>query len=93
MRDIVEQLETLLDSERGLRMLFDEHRESRADRALRIVDLSDAPVRPMGVEQSNSTIVLDGSRPHRRLDRCPITVHGLAMYLGKGQIEAAKENT
>ena len=44
MRGTVEQLETLLDSEGGLRMLFDEHRETRADRALRIVELSDAPV-------------------------------------------------
>ena len=44
MRDTVEQLEALLDSESGLRMLFDDQRESRADRALRIGELSDAPL-------------------------------------------------
>ena len=44
MRGTVEQLETLLDSEGGLRMLFDGERENRADRALRIVEISDAPL-------------------------------------------------
>src|SRR5918993_289216 len=44
MRGTVEQLETLLDSERGLQMLFDEQRESRADRAIGIDQISDAPL-------------------------------------------------
>jgi hypothetical protein len=43
MRGIVEQLETVLDSEGGLRMLFDEFRENR-DRVLRIAEISDAPL-------------------------------------------------
>jgi len=33
MRSTVEELETLLDSERGLQMLFDDQRKSRGDRA------------------------------------------------------------
>ena len=44
MRETVEQLETVLDSESGLRMLFDDQRENGTDRAWRIVELSDAPV-------------------------------------------------
>ena len=44
MRDFVEQLETLLDSERGLQMLFDADRSSRADRALKIREMSDSPL-------------------------------------------------
>jgi hypothetical protein len=44
MRGTVEQLETLLDSESGLRMLFDDQRENRTDRALRIAEVSDAPL-------------------------------------------------
>jgi hypothetical protein len=44
MRETVEQLETLLDSESGLRMLFDDQREDRTDRAVRIVEISDAPL-------------------------------------------------
>jgi Calcineurin-like phosphoesterase len=44
MRGTVEQLETVLDSESGLRMLFDEQRENRADRALRILEISDTPL-------------------------------------------------
>ena len=44
MRGTVEQLETLLDSESGLRMLFDDQRETRTDRALRIAETSNAPL-------------------------------------------------
>ena len=44
MRETVEQLETVLDSESGLRMLFDDQRESRADRAWRIAEIPDAPL-------------------------------------------------
>ena len=44
MRETVEQFETLLDSESGLRMLFDDHRENRTDRAVRIAEISDAPL-------------------------------------------------
>ena len=44
MRGTVEQLETQLDSEAGLRMLFDDHREHRADRALKIAEISDEPL-------------------------------------------------
>jgi hypothetical protein len=44
MRGTVEQLETLLDSESGLPMLFDDQRENRADRVLRIAEISDAPL-------------------------------------------------
>lgn len=44
MRDTVEQLETLLDSESGLDMLFDDQREHRTNRALKIGTVSDAPL-------------------------------------------------
>ena len=44
MRGTVEELETVLDSEIGLRMLFDDQRENRNDRALRIAEISDAPL-------------------------------------------------
>ena len=44
MRETVEQLETMLDSERGLRLLFDEQREDAGDRVLRIAEIDDAPV-------------------------------------------------
>ena len=44
MRRTVEQLETVLDSESGLRMLFDEQRENRADPALKILAISDTPL-------------------------------------------------
>ena len=44
MRAIVEALEAQLDSERGLPMLFDGERESDSDRALKITDISDAPL-------------------------------------------------
>jgi hypothetical protein len=44
MRATVEGLETLLDSESGLRLLFDDQRENRTDRALRIGEISDAPL-------------------------------------------------
>ncbi len=44
MRQTVEGLEALLDSERGARMLFDEHRESASDRALKVADLTDEPL-------------------------------------------------
>lgn len=44
MRAIVEELETRLDSEKGLRLLFQDARASSADRALRIAELSDAPL-------------------------------------------------
>ena len=44
MRATVEGLETMLDSERGLRMLFDDYRENPADRALRITEMSDLPL-------------------------------------------------
>lgn len=44
MRGTVEQLETLLDSESGLPMLFDDQREHRSDRAPKIVEMSDAPL-------------------------------------------------
>lgn len=44
MRGTVEGLETLLDSEAGLRMLFDDQRENRSDRALRIAEIDDAPL-------------------------------------------------
>ncbi len=44
MRATVEQLETVLDCERGLRLLFDEWREHRADRVLKIGELSDDPL-------------------------------------------------
>ena len=44
MRGTVEQLETRLDSESGLPLLFDDQRENRTDRALRIAEISDAPL-------------------------------------------------
>jgi hypothetical protein len=44
MRATVEQLETLLDSESGFPMLFDDQRANQADRALRIVEISDEPL-------------------------------------------------
>ena len=44
MRETVERLEAVLDSESGMRMLFDDHRENRSDRALRLTQLSDEPL-------------------------------------------------
>lgn len=44
MRGTVEQLETMLDSECGLPMLFDDSRENRADRVLKLADLPDDPL-------------------------------------------------
>ncbi len=44
MRQTVERLEALLDSESGMRMLFDDHRETSSDRALRLAQLSDEPL-------------------------------------------------
>lgn len=44
MRETVERLEALLDSESGTRMLFDDHRESRSERALKLAELSDEPL-------------------------------------------------
>ena len=44
MRGTVEQLEARLDSESGAQMLFDDQRESSGDRALRLAELSDAPL-------------------------------------------------
>ena len=44
MRNTVEQIETMLDSESGLRLMFDDHRETAADRALRIGEITDAPL-------------------------------------------------
>ena len=44
MRGTVEELETRLDSESGLQLLFDEQRANSADRALRIAELSEAPL-------------------------------------------------
>lgn len=44
MRATVEQVEALLDSEGGAQMLFDDHREHPSDRALRLRDVSDAPL-------------------------------------------------
>lgn len=44
MRETVEQLETRLDSEGGLPMLFDDQREHRGDRALKVVEVEDAPL-------------------------------------------------
>ena len=41
MRGTVEQLETRLDSESGLPMLFDDQRETRTDRVLRIAEVSE----------------------------------------------------
>ncbi|MBA3404718.1 MAG: hypothetical protein H0U13_08560, partial [Gemmatimonadaceae bacterium] len=44
MRDTVERLESLLDSETGALMLFDEHRQSGSDRAIAVAELSDEPL-------------------------------------------------
>jgi len=44
MRATVEQLEAMLDSERGAQLLFDDQRQSSADRALRLAELSDQPL-------------------------------------------------
>ncbi|MBA3346417.1 MAG: metallophosphoesterase [Gemmatimonadales bacterium] len=44
MRATVEQLEALLDSESGAHMLFDDQRDGSADRALKLAELSDAPL-------------------------------------------------
>ena len=44
MRATVEQLETRLDSESGLQMLFDDQRANRADRAVRIAEMAEAPL-------------------------------------------------
>jgi hypothetical protein len=44
MRATVEQLEAMLDSERGARMLFEDQRDRRADRAVKIAELSDDPL-------------------------------------------------
>jgi hypothetical protein len=44
MRDTVERIEALFDSESGAQMLFDDHRESRSDRALRLAHISDEPL-------------------------------------------------
>lgn len=44
MRDTVEKLEALLDSETSERMLFDDQRESVSDRAIKLSNVSDAPL-------------------------------------------------
>lgn len=44
MRETVERLESVLDSECGLSMLFDDHRENASDKALLLGDLSDEPI-------------------------------------------------
>ena len=44
MRNTVEGIEAALDSEAGLRLMFDDHRATPADRALRIADVPDAPL-------------------------------------------------
>jgi len=44
MRATVEQLEALLDSERGVHMLFDDQRDDSSDRALKLAEVSDAPL-------------------------------------------------
>ncbi len=44
MRETVEQLEALLDSTSGMRMLFDDDRENSSDRALKVTQLADAPL-------------------------------------------------
>ena len=44
MRETVERLEALLDSESSTRMLFDDYRENSSDRALRLAQLSDEPL-------------------------------------------------
>lgn len=44
MRDTVDQLEALLDTESGARMLFDDEREGSSDRAVKLTALSDRPL-------------------------------------------------
>ncbi len=44
MIDTVERLETLLDAGPLPRMLFDDHRSSSADRAIRVAEVSDEPL-------------------------------------------------
>lgn len=44
MRDTVERLESLLDSENGALMLFDEDRQTTSDRAIGVAELSDEPL-------------------------------------------------
>lgn len=44
MRDTVERIEALFDSERGAQMLFDDSRESPSDRAVKLSQLSDEPL-------------------------------------------------
>ena len=44
MRSTVEQLEALLDSEAGARMLFDDHRAGSFDRVIQLTELSDDPL-------------------------------------------------
>lgn len=44
MRETVERLEILLDSEDGARMLFDEHRATENDRAILVRELTDEPL-------------------------------------------------
>lgn len=44
MRATVEQFEALLDSESGVRMLFDDQRAGSSDRALKLTELSDEPL-------------------------------------------------
>ena len=43
LRETVERMETLLDRDGGPGLLFDEHRESPRDRAIRVAALGDAP--------------------------------------------------
>ena len=44
MPETIERLEALLDSESGVRMLFDEHRGASSDRALKLAQVSDEPL-------------------------------------------------
>jgi hypothetical protein len=44
MRDTVERLEARVDADGGLRMLFDDARTSRTDRAVRVSHVSDEPL-------------------------------------------------
>ena len=44
MRVTVERFEALLDSEDGACMLFDDYREHRSDRALKVAELADEPL-------------------------------------------------
>ena len=44
MRETIERLETMLDSESGVRMLFDDQRENSSDRALKLAQISDEPL-------------------------------------------------